>query len=334
MTAMLALAPILVAVALLLFKQKSWIAALAGAAAAAALVALVFPTPTSVLVGSGIDYFPLILEVALILLFGMVLARLLESSGSMSEISSWVESHSPSRSLGVALVVFGIVPFAESVTGFGIGVTIGVPVLRHLGCSLRQSAILGLLGLIAVPWGALGPGTTVAAALAGLDVDDLGLATAWLNAIPVVVVMMAVIAIMRPSPASAPANSNSQQSARSARAASKAPAPAHSYPQQHHPPHHHPSPPSSNASAPQKHRPPNQTQPQSAKRDKIWSTSSSEERERIKEFWLGLGEEERRALVKVEKEAVLKKMKEQQRHSCTCAVCGRKRFVISLSRSS
>ena len=61
---------------------------------------------------------------------------------------------------------------------------------------------------------------------------------------------------------------------------------------------------------------------------KIWNTSTSEERERIKEFWLSLGEEERRSLVKVEKEAVLKKMKEQQKHSCSCTVCGRKRVAI------
>ncbi|GAA1506526.1 L-lactate permease [Brevibacterium permense] len=203
MAAVLALTPILIAIVLLLLKQSSWVAALAGGVLAAGLVAFVFPTPASVLVESGIDYFPLILEVALILLFGMLLARLLESAGSMSQISSWVESLSPGRPLGVALVVFGIVPFAESVTGFGIGVTVGVPILHHLGCTLRQSAILGLLGLIAVPWGALGPGTTVAAALAGLDVDELGLATAWINAIPVIIVAIAVVAIMRPSAASA-----------------------------------------------------------------------------------------------------------------------------------
>lgn len=63
-------------------------------------------------------------------------------------------------------------------------------------------------------------------------------------------------------------------------------------------------------------------------REKIWNTSSQEERERIKEFWLSLGEEERKSLVKVEKDAVLKKMKEQQRHSCSCTVCGRKRTAI------
>lgn len=63
-------------------------------------------------------------------------------------------------------------------------------------------------------------------------------------------------------------------------------------------------------------------------KDRIWNTSTNEERERIKEFWLSLGEDDRRSLVKVEKEAVLKKMKEQQKHSCSCSVCGRKRTAI------
>lgn len=63
-------------------------------------------------------------------------------------------------------------------------------------------------------------------------------------------------------------------------------------------------------------------------RDRIWNTSTSAERENIKQFWLELGEEERRSLVKVEKEAVLRKMKEQQKHSCSCTVCGRKRTAI------
>lgn len=65
-----------------------------------------------------------------------------------------------------------------------------------------------------------------------------------------------------------------------------------------------------------------------SRRDRIWNTSTAEERERIKEFWLSLGEEDRRSLVKVEKEAVLRKMKEQQKHSCSCTVCGRKRTAI------
>lgn len=70
------------------------------------------------------------------------------------------------------------------------------------------------------------------------------------------------------------------------------------------------------------------TQGPGISRERIWNTSSQEERERIKEFWLGLGEDERKSLVKVEKDAVLKKMKEQQKHTCSCSVCGRKRTAI------
>ncbi|TPX30382.1 hypothetical protein SmJEL517_g06034 [Synchytrium microbalum] len=60
----------------------------------------------------------------------------------------------------------------------------------------------------------------------------------------------------------------------------------------------------------------------------IWYKSDAEEKLRIREFWLELTEDERRALVKLEKEAVLKKMKEQQKQTCSCSVCGRKRTVI------
>jgi hypothetical protein len=116
---------------------------------------------------------------------------------------------------------------------------------------------------------------------------------------------------------------------RSSRAASKAPLQPYAYP--HIRPHFNPSPPSSNTSQTQKHRPSSDQAPSFRDNanaiNKIWSTSSTEERERIKDFWLRLGEQDRRNLVKLEKEAVLKKMKEQTRHSCACALCGFKRSV-------
>ncbi|KAG0343642.1 Stress response protein nst1 [Podila humilis] len=61
---------------------------------------------------------------------------------------------------------------------------------------------------------------------------------------------------------------------------------------------------------------------------RIWKTSNEEERQRIRAFWFGLPEQERRTIVSLEKEAVLEKMKELQRHACACAVCGRKRDAI------
>lgn len=192
MLALLAATPILVAVIVLVLGRPATWAAAAALLTACAAALLAFRTPAPELAATAADYAPLVLEVLLILLFGMILARLLEATGAMALLSRWLQGASTSVPAGTALVVFGVVPFAESVTGFGIGITVGIPILRRLGHGLSQAALLGLLGLIAVPWGALGPGTAVAASLAGLGLDELGVATAWVNAIPVAVVVIAV----------------------------------------------------------------------------------------------------------------------------------------------
>ncbi|KLT44049.1 hypothetical protein CC85DRAFT_29408 [Cutaneotrichosporon oleaginosum] len=106
--------------------------------------------------------------------------------------------------------------------------------------------------------------------------------------------------------------------ARSVRAAGKAPVTA--TPHTHHN-HTHPPPPKlgnkGKAAAP-------------AQPAKIWTAASPEEREAITQFWLALSDAERRDLLQLEKESVLKRMKEQQRHSCGCAVCGRKKVNIEM----
>ncbi|KAJ7238177.1 stress response protein NST1 [Mycena rebaudengoi] len=55
---------------------------------------------------------------------------------------------------------------------------------------------------------------------------------------------------------------------------------------------------------------------------------SIEEKEQIRDFWLALREEERKDLMRVERETVLRKMKKEQKHSCSCAVCGKKSTAI------
>jgi hypothetical protein len=63
---------------------------------------------------------------------------------------------------------------------------------------------------------------------------------------------------------------------------------------------------------------------------KIWNTTTAEEKERIKEFWMGLSEQERRNLVRVEKEHVSKRVKEGSKIlNCSCHVCGRKQYYHS-----
>ena len=85
------------------------------------------------------------------------------------------------------LIVHGITPFAESMTGFGIGITIGIPLLAHAGLPPRKVALIGLLGLSTVPWGSMGPGTLIGANMAGLSFYDLGMGSAHYSVLPFVV---------------------------------------------------------------------------------------------------------------------------------------------------
>ena len=60
---------------------------------------------------------------------------------------------------------------------------------------------------------------------------------------------------------------------------------------------------------------------------KIWNTNGSEERERIREFWQQLSEQERRALVRIDKDTVTKRFKEASKFlHCACHVCGRRQY--------
>ncbi len=61
---------------------------------------------------------------------------------------------------------------------------------------------------------------------------------------------------------------------------------------------------------------------------KIWSTSSAEGARTHQGVLARTQHEGQQKLVQVEKETVLKKMKEQQKFLCSCAVCGRKRSAI------
>src|SRR5882757_4563150 len=78
-------------------------------------------------------------------------------------------------------VCFLLAPFAESVTGFGVGYMIALAALRRLGLGGLPALLLGLYSQSLVPWGALAIGTTVGATLAGLTPNQLGLSSAVLQ---------------------------------------------------------------------------------------------------------------------------------------------------------
>lgn len=84
------------------------------------------------------------------------------------------------RRIFVATILMG--GFMESVTGFAVGAVFALSALRGMGLGGAAAGAMALLSLTLVPWGGLGPGTALGAALIGLPAQAVAEATAWPNA--------------------------------------------------------------------------------------------------------------------------------------------------------
>lgn len=116
-------------------------------------------------------------HVIAIIASGMFFHRCQQARGSVA-----TGGHVPATPRRLWSVCFLLAPFAESVTGFGVGYIIALAALRRLGIGGLSALILGLYSQSLVPWGALATGTTVGATLAGLTPNQLGLSSALLQA--------------------------------------------------------------------------------------------------------------------------------------------------------
>ncbi|MCA1225457.1 L-lactate permease [Saccharopolyspora sp. 6M] len=199
-----AAAPILVVLLLLAVRIPSLWAGATGLVVAVLAAALAFPLDAAGMAASARDMAPTVVEVAVILLGGVGLAEAMRRGGAQDRIADWLDGaeRGADRTVTLLLLVFGLTPFMESVTGFGLGVVITAPLLVRLGLPPVKAVVSGLLGLVLVPWGSLGPGTLVAAQLGGVGSGELGLWSALLTLPVLVVAASAVLALNvgRPAP--------------------------------------------------------------------------------------------------------------------------------------
>lgn len=79
--------------------------------------------------------------------------------------------------------------FFETITGFSVGVVFALGDLRLLGVTGSLAGALSLFSQVLIPWGGLGPGTAIGAALAGVDPARLGAVNAWLSAVWLVLLL-------------------------------------------------------------------------------------------------------------------------------------------------
>jgi lactate permease len=161
-----------------------WPAPLAGAASLAAAVvgALVWPAlralavPGALFGGLGTSA-----QVLYVLFGGLLLYNLLSAGGAVDDVSRFLGRLEPDRVSLAAVVVVGVAPFFESVTGFGVAVVISAPILLAAGFTPLRAAVLASWGQCAVPWGALGVGTVIGAHLAGMNFQTLSDSSAFLS---------------------------------------------------------------------------------------------------------------------------------------------------------
>ena len=193
MAALLAALPLIIVSVLLALRVSAMRAATAGIVLAAVVIVTTLPERAGDVLPGLVAWLPTAVEVVVIIVAGIALARLLGVCGAQDVLAGWLRRLTGGPVATALLVVHGVTPFAESVTGFGVGVLVGVPLLAAAGFGPHRAAVLGLLGLCAVPWGALGPGTIVAARLIGATPDAVGLATAWPNTVVTVCVGVAAV---------------------------------------------------------------------------------------------------------------------------------------------
>lgn len=89
------------------------------------------------------------------------------------------------RRIFIATLLLGC--FLESVTGFAVGALFALAALRKMGLGGAPAGAMALLALCLIPWGGLGPGTLLGAALIGLPAQDIAQISALPNAIWVIV---------------------------------------------------------------------------------------------------------------------------------------------------
>lgn len=118
---------------------------------------------------------------AYVLFFGIFLFHLMEHTGGIQTIADFIAGSTSNKVLQVLILIAGLSPLIESTSGFGVAFMMVAPIFAAIGFSKMKAVLLGLVSLIAVPWGALATGTIIGAELGGLSLEEFGFGTAIMN---------------------------------------------------------------------------------------------------------------------------------------------------------
>jgi lactate permease len=114
------------------------------------------------------------LNVAYVLLGGVLLYQVVRAGDGLSAIAAWVQSRLTDQLHCLLAIVYGVSVFFESATGFGVGILVSAPLLLAMGYSPLVAALISLFGQCAVPWGALAIGTVIGSDMSSISTLHLG----------------------------------------------------------------------------------------------------------------------------------------------------------------
>lgn len=184
MLIIIAIIPLIVALVALAILQRSGLQAGLATALSAIVLTLLIPafrlTPDKLILSIG-EGFATSLTVLYVLLPALFLYQVLRISEGIDVLSRGIRRLCPDRDTQFLLLALGLAPFVESVSGFGVGTVVVIPMFIALGISTVEAAALGLLGQIAVPWGALAVGIVLGAQLTHLNANQLSAYTALIT---------------------------------------------------------------------------------------------------------------------------------------------------------
>ena len=105
---------------------------------------------------------------------------LLRRAGTIDGIGEVIEAINIPRLKLASIIILGVAPAIESLTGFGVSLFFTVPVLMQL-FDLRKALILSLLSMNIMPWGTLALSTLVGSQLTELSFNELSYHTSLMS---------------------------------------------------------------------------------------------------------------------------------------------------------
>jgi lactate permease len=193
---LLPLAPLITVIALILAGRGPVVGALGGLLTALAVIpALGLIVSANVARAAVSTAAILTLSVALVILPGQYLNNVLRARGVLAGLAEHMVRWPLPRERKALILLFGVAPALESLTGFGVSLFLTVPILLRL-YPAETACRLALIGMSSAPWGAMATAIVLGARLAGVDAAALGATSGLMNLAAFPVLALASIWVM------------------------------------------------------------------------------------------------------------------------------------------